>query len=93
MRKLEKKLKENSHFIWLILLILITLLSLNFYNQNRQNQITSFQKGLKNIYLHKTLKEITSPSYVISNPPHNEVMDFRMESEIVQQANESKREA
>ena len=60
MRKLEKKLKENSHFIWLMLLILITLLSLNFYNQNRQNQITSFQKGLKNIYLHKTLKEITS---------------------------------
>ena len=60
MRKLEKKLREYSHFIWLILLILITLLSQQYYNKNRQNQVAAFQKSLGNIYFHKALKEITS---------------------------------
>ena len=60
MRKLEKKLKEYSIFIWLILLILITLLSQDYYNKNRQKQVSNFKKSLSNIYLHKTLKKITS---------------------------------
>ena len=60
MRKLEKKLKEYSIFIWLILLILITLLSQDYYNKNRQKQVSTFKKSLSNIYLHKTLKKITS---------------------------------
>ena len=60
MRKLEKKLKEYSIFIWLILLILITLLSQDYYNKNRQKQFSTFKKSLSNIYLHKTLKKITS---------------------------------
>ena len=60
MRKLEKKLKEYSIFIWLILLILITLLSQDYYNKNRQKQFSTFKKSLNNVYLHKTLKKITS---------------------------------
>ena len=60
MRKLEKKLKEYSIFIWLILLILITLLSQDYYNKNRQKQFSTFKKSLSNIYLHKTLKKINS---------------------------------
>jgi len=60
MRKLEKKIKENSIFIWLILLVLITLLSQDYYNKNRQKQVSTFKKSLSNIYLHKTLKKITS---------------------------------
>ena len=58
MRKLEKKLKEYSIFIWLILLILITLLSQDYYNKNRQKQFSTFKKSLSNIYLHKTLKNV-----------------------------------
>ena len=60
MHKLEKKLKEYSIFIWLILLILITLLSQDYYNKNRQKQFSTFKKSLSNIYLHKTLKKINS---------------------------------
>ena len=60
MSKLEKKLKEYSIFIWLILLVLITLLSQDYYNKNRQKQVSTFKKSLSNIYLHKTLKKITS---------------------------------
>ena len=60
MHKLEKKLKEYSIFIWLILLILITLLSQDYYNKNRQKQFSTFKKSLNNVYLHKTLKKITS---------------------------------
>ncbi len=60
MRKLEKKLKEYSVFIWLIILVLIILLSHDYYNKNRQNQVSTFKKSLSNIYLHKTLKKISS---------------------------------
>ncbi len=70
MRKLKKKLREYSLFIWLILLVLITLLCQHYYNKNIQNQATNFKKILNNIYFNKTLKEITSnlnPRYKLIN--------------------------
>ncbi len=64
------KIKVYAHFIWLILLISISVLVINYYNQNKKNQIEYLIKSLDNIYLHKSLKNITSklkPRYIKIN--------------------------
>ena len=54
------KIKVYAYFIWLILLTSISVLVVNYYNQNKKNQVEYLIKSLDNIYLHKSLKNITS---------------------------------
>ena len=64
------KIKVYAYFIWLILLISISVLVINYYNQNKKNQVEYLIKSLDNIYLHKSLKNITSklkPRYIKIN--------------------------
>ena len=64
------KIKVYAYFIWLILLISISVLVINYYNKNKKNQIEYLIKSLDNIYLHKSLKNITSklkPRYIKIN--------------------------
>ena len=65
-----KKLKAYSHFIWLVALVSIVILVVNFYDQNKKNQIEYLKKSLNNIYLYKTFNKITStlkPRYLEIN--------------------------
>ena len=62
-----KKINDFIYFIWLIILILISTTTTYFYNINKKSQIEFFNKSLKNIYLHKFIKNITSelkPRYI-----------------------------
>ena len=64
------KIKVYAHFVWLILLVSISVLVINYYNQNKKNQVEYLIKSLDNIYLHKSLKNITSklkPRYIKIN--------------------------
>ena len=64
------KIKVYAHFIWLILLMSISVLVINYYNQYQKNQVEYLIKSLENIYLHKSLKNITSnlkPRYIKIN--------------------------
>ena len=64
------KIKVYAHFIWLILLMSISVLVINYYNQYQKNQVEYLIKSLDNIYLHKSLKNITSklkPRYIKIN--------------------------
>ena len=56
----KRKIKSLSHFIWLILLIIITSLVTYFYELNRDTQYKNIKKTLNNIYLQKTFAKITS---------------------------------
>ena len=58
--KTKRKIKSLSHFIWLILLIIITSLVTYFYETNRDSQYKSVKKTLNNIYFQKTFAKITS---------------------------------
>ncbi len=62
MRKkiLFKIIDKYSYFVWLILLIFLTVFSTYFYNLNKKNQIDYLNKSLKNIYFNNTIKKITS---------------------------------
>ena len=58
--KYKRKIKSLSHFIWLILLIIITSLVTYFYELNRDTQYKNIKKTLNNIYFQKTFAKITS---------------------------------
>ena len=58
--KIKKKTKSLSHFIWLLLLIIITVLVTYFYDSNIKSQQKNFKKTLNNIYFQKTLTKLTS---------------------------------
>ena len=58
--KTKRKIKSLSHFIWLILLIIITSLVTYFYELNRDSQYKNIKKTLNNIYFQKTFAKITS---------------------------------
>ena len=62
-----KKINDFIYFIWLIILILISTTTTYYYNINKKSQIEFLNKSLKNIYLHKFIKNITSelkPRYI-----------------------------
>ena len=62
-----KKINDFVYFIWLIILILISTTNTYYYNINKKSQIEFLNKSLKNIYLHKFIKNITSelkPRYI-----------------------------
>ena len=55
-----KKINDLIYFIWLILLASIMVSTTYFYNNNKKNQVDFLNKSLKNTYLHKLIKNITS---------------------------------
>ena len=59
-KKINRKIKPFSHFIWLILLILIVGFVAYFFDNNKKKQSEIFKKTLDNIYLQKTFTKITS---------------------------------
>ena len=60
LKKIKKKTKSFSHFIWLILLITVTSFVTYFYEQNKQSNYKNLKKTLNNFYLQKTFAKITS---------------------------------
>ena len=66
LKKIKKKTKSFSHFIWLILLITVTSFVTYFYEVNKESQYLSLKKTLQNVYFQKALTKITntlSPSF------------------------------
>ena len=64
--KFFEKLRDYTYFIWLILLIFIAVFVTYFYDTNKKRQIYHLQKSFHNIYLKKTIKELTKnlePTY------------------------------
>ena len=55
-----KKIRVYAHFIWLILLVFITVLVISYYDQNKKNQVKYLKNSLDNLYLQKSIKKITS---------------------------------
>ena len=61
--KVIKKIKKNKDyefFLWLIFLFFLTVVIVHFYNTNKSKQIEILKKSLGNIYLHKSIKAISS---------------------------------
>ena len=58
--KFKKKIKSLSHFIWLILLVIISIIVTNFYESNKESQYKNLKKTLSNFYIQKTFRKITS---------------------------------
>ena len=58
--KIYRKIKPLSHFIWLILLIIIVSSVTYFYDSNKKQQSKDLKKTFDNIYLQKTFSKITS---------------------------------
>ena len=68
LKKLSRKIKPLSHFIWLIILILIAGSVTYFYDTNKKEQSQVLRKTFNNIYLQKTFASITSklqPRFII----------------------------
>ena len=60
-------INKYSYFFWLLILIFLTVFITYFYNLNKKNQVNYLSKALKNIYLNKSIKKITSelkPRYI-----------------------------
>ena len=58
--KIKKKLKPITHFVWLILLIIISTFVTYFYESNKVSQYKNLKKTLDNVYFKKTFSKITS---------------------------------
>ena len=68
--KIIEKFREYTYFIWLILLIFITVFVTYFYDTNKKNQIYLLQKSFDNVYLKKSINALTSklkPRYIEIN--------------------------
>ncbi len=57
---IKKKTKSLSHFIWLTLLVIITIFVTYFFENNKKSQKQNLKKTLENVYLQKTITKITS---------------------------------
>ena len=58
--KFKRKIKSLTHFIWLILLIIIASFVTYFYENNKNSRYETLKKTLNNIYFQKTFSKITS---------------------------------
>ena len=59
--------EERTIFFWIILISILGILTSVIYSNNRNNQSAQIQSSLDNIYLKKTIKEITknlAPRYI-----------------------------
>jgi len=59
-KKFIRKIKPLSHFIWLIILIIIVSFVTYFYDSNKKEQSKILKKTFNNIYLQKTFANLTS---------------------------------
>tara|TARA_A100000164_G_scaffold334765_1_gene326259 strand:- start:652 stop:1947 length:1296 start_codon:yes stop_codon:yes gene_type:complete len=57
---IKKKTKSFSHFIWLTLLVIITIFVTYFFENNKKSQKQYLKKTLENVYFQKTITKITS---------------------------------
>ncbi len=57
---IKKKTKSLSHFIWLTLLVIITIFVTYFFENNKKSQKQYLKKTLENVYFQKTITKITS---------------------------------
>ena len=55
LRKLKKKVKSFSHFLWLFLLLAVSILVTNFYESNKKSQYDNLIKTLDNLYFQKSI--------------------------------------
>ena len=53
-------LKEYSILFWLTIVTIIIAISLNIYKTSKNDQVAQIQSSIENIYLKKTIKEITT---------------------------------
>ena len=53
-------LTEYSILFWLTIITIITTVSLNIYKTSKKDQVAQIQSSIENIYLKKTIKEITT---------------------------------
>ena len=58
--KFKRKIKSLSYFLWLILLIIVTIFVTYFYENNKNSRYETLKKTLNNIYFQKTFSKITS---------------------------------
>ncbi len=59
-KKIKKKFKSFSDFLWLFLLITISIFVIKYYDNNKSSQYKSLKKTLNNFYFNKTIAKITS---------------------------------
>ena len=58
--KFKRKIKSLTHFVWLILLVIIIIFVTNIEQTNKKSQYESLKKTLNNFYFQKSFKKITS---------------------------------
>ena len=72
-----KKINDFIYFVWLIILILISTTTTYFYNVNKKSQIEFLNKSLKNIYLHKFIKNTLKTKFHIKmGEPSENLIDL-----------------
>ena len=63
-------LKEYSIFFWILLVSILGIITSTIYSKNKEDQLKKIESTLENIYLRKTLKEITEnlePRFTTTN--------------------------
>ena len=58
--KFKRKIKSLTHFLWLILLIIIVIFVTSFQQTSKNLQYENLKKTLNNVYVQKVFKKITS---------------------------------
>ena len=81
-KKFKGRVKSISHFLWLILLISISIFVTFTYENNKNIQNENIKKTLNNIYIQKTFAKITSElenrfkeyEYIVKNGDNYEII-------------------
>lgn len=73
--KLDKLILNYIHILALILLILISIFSTNYYSSYKKNQIAAFENIIENIYLKKT-----TDLFINSLKPRFETINYIIET-------------
>ena len=73
--KLDKLILNHIHILALILLILVSIFSTNYYSSYKKNQIAAFENIIENIYLKKTTN-----LFINSLKPRFETINYIIET-------------
>jgi len=73
--KLDKLILNHIHILALILLILISIFSTNYYSSYKKNQIEALENIIENIYLKKT-----TDLFINSLKPRFETINYIIET-------------